>query len=80
LFLLLPILLCFPLLNLISHRAVALWAALVAIGVVQAFADSLSFSTVMLMINNSVDSSQFGEVNGMAQVCLHLLVFGFALS
>lgn len=65
---LLPILMCFPLLNLIAHRPAALWSSLVAIGIVQAFSDSLSFSTVMIMINNSVNSAQFGEVNGMAQV------------
>lgn len=70
---LLPILMCFPLLNLIAHRPAALWSSLVAIGIVQAFSDSLSFSTVMIMINNSVNSAQFGEVNGMAQTGVALM-------
>lgn len=49
------------------------WVGLVALGFGQAFADACAFSSVMVFINNSVDSRQLGEANGIGQAGVALV-------
>jgi MFS family permease len=67
-FIILPVLACFPLLNwLVPFGNVALWAGIVGVCFLRAVAGQFAFSSVFALISNSVPPQLLGSANGLGQ-------------